>query len=118
RRMDLERRGAFGHAALGNAPVVKYFAAAREDLRTGSIRERAEVLPHFASAGGVREVGLSPCGETEGPCACSRRPSDSSAFRPSVCRFSVSACLRSRSLLSVPSSVLLLASTESILVTC
>src|SRR2546425_5193776 len=101
--MDLERRGAFGHAALGNAPVVKYFAAAREDLRTGSIRERAEVLPHFASAGGGRAGGLSPFGETEGPCACLPPPFGSSAICSSGWRPFGFAFLKSRLSLSVPS---------------
>src|SRR5207249_6085887 len=44
-----------------------------------------------ASAYGVARGGLSPFARTEGRCACSRRPCGSWAFRPSVCRFSVSA---------------------------
>src|SRR2546426_3836566 len=49
---------------------------------TSSIREGAEVLPHFASAGGGREVWLSLFRGTESPCAFLRRPFRSSAFCP------------------------------------
>src|SRR2546428_9608641 len=70
--------------------AVGFAAELRPEI--SSIREGAEVLPHFASAGGVREIGLSLSGETEGPCACSRRPFGSSAFLPPAFPFSVSAC--------------------------
>src|SRR5206468_4511437 len=49
------------------APVAH---AGVESSKNRSIRKGAEVLPHFASAGGVREIGLNLSGETEGPCAC------------------------------------------------
>src|SRR5256714_5241151 len=54
-------------------------------------KERAEGLPRDASAYGVARGGLSPFARTEGRCAYSRRSFGSWAFRPSVCRFSVSA---------------------------